>query len=196
MPRYFQKVGSGFDVAPAVDELEHLGTTGKDDGVSTVPLYQHPMLGGVGVQNTRYAAAHAVFGAVVEALGNPDVYAAVLRLLPPKSKIPKHQDGLTATAPRRRRYHLALQADEQSWFVIRDERCRFNSGELWHVDLLNRPHYVVNNSDRPRVMLMVDAFEGPLDEAAIRRVHQHLRQTFGDDWERKLQLAARDWPFA
>lgn len=193
--RYFEKIATGLNVAPAVAELERLGVLAKDEGVGVVPLFQNATLFGIGAQNTRYAAAHAVLAEVTAALGNPEVYAAILRILPPKSKIPRHRDNLTAAAPRRRRYHLALQADEQSWFVIRDERCRFSSGELWHVDLLNRPHYVVNNSDRARMMLMIDAFDGPIPDGLIQQTHEAARRALGDDWRRVVELAARG-PFA
>lgn len=183
MLRYFEKVGSGFNVTPAVEELQRLGVTGSDEGVGVVPLYQHPALMGIDVQNDHYGAAHALLREAVGALGGPEVYAAVLRVLPAKARIPKHQDGLT-TAMRRRRYHLALQADDRSRFVIRDERCHFKSGELWRVDLLNRPHYVINDSDHARIMMMIDTLEGPLDEATIRKAHQQFAAAFGDDWQR------------
>ena len=182
MHRYFHKAGSGFDVAPAVEELERLGITELDEGVGAVVLYQHPGLpGGPSVRNPRYEAAHALLADAVAALGYPTVFAATLRVLPPHGKIPKHRDGLTANTGRRR-YHLALQADEQSWFVIRDERCCFRSGELWRVDLLDRPHSVTNNSPRPRVMLMVDTIERSLAEAIGPKAMRGLVAQFGPEW--------------
>jgi hypothetical protein len=92
------------------------------------------------------------------------VASARVRVLPPHSRIKPHKDHLDKL-PGLRRYQLAMQCDDQAVFTIRTgataaERCTFCPGELWHVDLRNRTHFVVNNSDLPRVVMIIECFTG------------------------------------
>ena len=197
----FEKIAEGIDVAAALEELARLGSRpaaeplqplnpiAQGRNVGVVQLYRHPEMAG-GLLNRQYVEAHSLLARVREELGQPELWLAVLRILPPFCKIPTHRDGLIASErPRRRRYHLALQADSQSYFSVRQEQCRFASGELWYVDLLNRPHYVANHSNQPRVMLMADTLDRGLTEAEANTIQHSLRAQLGPHWREILQAS-------
>lgn len=186
-------------MAPALAELWAHGASNIEidrlhcpglDGAGVVHLFQHPAIADIGLMNRHYVAAHRLLGEVRAALGAMEVYVAAFRILPPKAKVGKHRDGFVAEG--RKRFHLALQNDPGCRFVIASEQRTFKPGELWHVDLLNLPHYAVNNSDRLRVIMLVDAYQpGALDATEVRRLQEQYRTVIGPDWRETLRGWAR-----
>lgn len=199
MPQHFRKVADGFDVAPALDELWRFGARELEidrlhcpgrDGAGIVHLFQNPKIADIGAMNARYVACHALLDQVAAALGDMELYVAALRILPPKARVGKHRDGFVPGG--RKRFHLALQHDPGAYFVIANEHGRYKPGELWHVDLMNRPHFAVNNSERVRVIMLVDAHEaGACDATEVARLQAQYQQTIGPDWRQTLQGWAR-----
>lgn len=199
MPQsYFRKVADSFNVAPALAEIHRLGAeaseldrthgTGRDT-VPVVHLYQSPKIAGIGAQNTRFVATHALLNEAVAALGGAELYMAAIRILLPGGTVAKHRDGFFRGG--KKRYHLALQCDEGARFYIQDQSRCYKPGELWHVDLMNRQHFAVNNSPHPRVLLLVDAYDaGDFTAAEVERIQGQYAAVLGPDWQQQVQASA------
>jgi hypothetical protein len=153
--KHFHKLADGFDVAPALEEIERLGVPEALGDLGPNPeglriLTNHE------IWRVARPALHALLVRAAAKLGGAPVWKAKLRIIPPHSRIKPHRDNLS---PYEIRHHLALQCDDGAVFTVARERCRFRPGELWRVDLANHLHSVDNASDLERIVLMIDTFQ-------------------------------------
>jgi hypothetical protein len=162
--RYFRKVADGFDVGPALLDLlrdpdlqvpvpEPDGTAAEAEGTGVLypgksfKFVHHPA-----IQTLLERALDALKVDIGDFPTRPRV-----RVIPAGSRMKPHRDRLKTIV----RYQLAMQCDDSAYFVMRTgptrkEVCRFRSGELWHVDVGSRTHYVVNDSTFPRIVMVID----------------------------------------
>lgn len=86
--------------------------------------------------------------------------AARLMRLGPGARILEHCDDMGSGAAAEIRLHIPIQTNERVHFWVNHERVPMQAGELWYADF-GLPHRVENESDTPRVHLVVDCL---LDE--------------------------------
>jgi len=102
------------------------------------------------------------FIAFLENLYDGMVYKAMFTLLPEGGKIPPHIDTGEALLSIRR-CHLVVTAEDGVNFMVGDENNYFAPGTLFELNN-SRLHSVTNNSDAPRVHLIVDILPQTLNE--------------------------------
>ena len=182
--RYFRKIAEGFDVAPALAELERVGGWEAPDpnaqidynrsrglkpvspeppGMLLLPSWRSDNFVTEGTGS--YFPEHPEVQALMEraaALADPAgrITNAKVRAMPPQSRMGRHRDGLPSQG--RRRFHLPLQCDGLAFVEVAGERCRFKPGELWEVMIEDRPHFAANCSYRPRLHLFFDIMDESL----------------------------------
>ncbi|WP_267351298.1 aspartyl/asparaginyl beta-hydroxylase domain-containing protein [Sphingomonas sp. GM_Shp_2] len=164
--KYFKKIATGLDVQPALAEIaakgSHLWSMATGQSLeNAIRGYR----GNANPEGTRivhwedfaiYPAVNALFKEAVSQLPKSNmIERARVRILPPQSKMKAHRDSLK---PNARRYQVCLQAGPEAFFQIKNEKCRFNPGELWFCNILDRLHFVDNPSDIARAVLVIDAF--------------------------------------
>jgi hypothetical protein len=180
MKRCFEKIAEGFDVGPALEELSRVGGLRENiheldrntDPPGTLVLYEdggqtiihrnrawQRALGGYSrhprVQELRDQALAALSGRI------GPVYSSRVRILPPRSRMKAHQDEFDSCGVPRARFQVAVQCDHRAVFHVRtgpmkSQKCRFKPGELWQVHLGDFMHWVANDSDRPRIVMVFD----------------------------------------
>lgn len=178
--KYFERLMTGLDVQPIIDKLEQMpelwdqftarqdapGSPHKDtrcililgpkafdletvfNDLDTVPyppfadLFAEirwvmvPLMQAVGVENG-------------EGLGR-----VMLAELAPGGAITPHADG-GAYAAHYSRFHIVISSDHGNRFTCGDETVDMEPGEAWWFDH-RKVHFVVNNSNTPRVHLIID----------------------------------------
>lgn len=214
MTRRFACIESGIDVSPLLEEIEahpeiwsidlnRQSTVEVQRETESVLLHAHDSPASfrearqrhpiryVG-RPTRAAEALPRHRAFVEQLarrahGVPG-RAALVRLRP-GGRVYEHVDrGLYYQL--RSRYHLVLQSRAGSPLRAGDEQVRMREGELWWFD--NRlPHEAMNDSDAPRIHLIVDILSPGSVAALPLRMLRSPRETLRR-LRRKLSRAARE----
>lgn len=175
--KQFKMLASGADPAPALAELERYaslwdlnteresypGTAHKDSQTLYLRAPQiisaDSMFYSLEVQDTpalfSLAACGRLLYSTASVVGADQLGRVALVKLAPGGKVEEHVDqGLYADYYTR--FHLPLLSDSRCRFYCGDESVWMEPGQLWwfnHREL----HHVENNSDQPRIHLIVDA---------------------------------------
>lgn len=158
---------------PGLDKSVHFQVLGdKTDGLN--PAHLKSCSWGAIFEAPTPALRQVVLNAKCMLPAKELFYYAMLRIMPPQSKMKRHIDRMgDGLLPTQRRYHLVFQAGPGFMFDIDGERCSdFQAGDLWHVDTAKRPHFVENNDEMPRVAILLDTLT---DENILRNNHPYYR---------------------
>ncbi len=173
---YFTRIAEGLNVAAALAEV--LAQGGKPYRPDAAEQARRALQGmgeanpaGTLIVGSRsfslYPAVQRLLFRAAGRLGPQEaVWKARVKILPPRASMLPHRDDLP---PAERRYQIAIQCDDHAYFDIDGERCSFRPGEMWHVDLADRLHYVHNGSEKPRIVLIFDTLPPALAEAATAK---------------------------
>lgn len=104
---------------------------------------------------TELAASTPYFREIVDGLGCP-VQVVRLLALPPGGHIKRHTDFFTNFQFGLLRLHVPIVTNPDVEFVIGDEPCNWQPGELWYGDF-SQPHSVKNAGAATRFHLVIDA---------------------------------------
>ena len=89
--------------------------------------------------------------------GEGNIIRALFARLKPHGEIPPHIDGGTSLE-KCRRTHIPIITNEKNVFKVGPEIKHLKVGEIWEIDNTMQ-HAVRNNSDEPRVHLIIDYME-------------------------------------
>lgn len=103
-----------------------------------------------------------------EALSKFECPLKAVRLLrlTPGSRILEHTDYGLSYADGEARFHVAVQTNPETQFVVSDRRLTLSSGEAWYIDF-SLPHRIHNRGANDRVHLVIDAVVNPWVHALI-----------------------------
>jgi hypothetical protein len=84
-----------------------------------------------------------------------DKQAIRLLRLDPLSEIKEHTDNDTSYEDGFFRIHIPVYTNSNVLFYLNNERVPMSAGECWYANF-QLPHFVINNSEQPRVHLVLD----------------------------------------
>jgi quercetin dioxygenase-like cupin family protein len=122
-------------------------------------------------EDTALLQASPAFQDVLARLPFPLKVVRLLRL-GPGSRIREHTDPRLGYADGELRLHVPITTSPQVAFYADGEPVQMAPGECWYVDV-SRPHRVDNESDQPRVHLVIDATVNPWVDALFAEARAH-----------------------
>lgn len=103
----------------------------------------------------KLPGAYSLIQEAMKKIGSTELGRVLIVSLKPKGMITAHVDE-GAYADHYERFHLVLEAEVGNCFFCDDEMVEMKPGELWNFDH-KKSHWVWNDSDNPRVHLIIDA---------------------------------------
>jgi Aspartyl/Asparaginyl beta-hydroxylase len=108
----------------------------------------------VGYADTPYLDKAPYFAEILAAIPAP-LRSVRLMALGPRVQVPEHRDGKCGFPWGVTRLHVPVITNPGAEVVIDRQSTHWDAGRLWFGDF-NRPHYVRNAGDEPRIHLVID----------------------------------------
>jgi hypothetical protein len=91
----------------------------------------------------------------INAYGNGDIIRILITRLKEKSIISPHIDTGDSLL-NVKRTHIPLLTNPGTFFIVGDEAIQMQQGEIWEINNSGKSHAVINNTDKPRIHLIID----------------------------------------
>jgi hypothetical protein len=141
-------------------------------------------------QDTALLATCPGIAGLVDLLRCSKKSVRLMRLLP-GGQIREHVDGGVCLERGEARLHFPLSTDDHVFFYIEGQRVPMRVGECWYLNV-DRPHRVVNRSDRARIHLVVDCAPNDWLRTAIEQGDQGVAMPDDGDPQAAFERFRRD----
>ncbi|MCW8347097.1 aspartyl/asparaginyl beta-hydroxylase domain-containing protein [Vibrio sp. ZSDZ65] len=99
-----------------------------------------------------------------------------LMRLHPRSHVLPHRDKSLSLEHGEVRLHIPITGDEGVDFFVSDQRVPMAKGEVWYINA-DQEHQVVNQSEHPRINLVIDCKVSPWLRKQIAESHEMSQMT-------------------